>query len=222
MEIGVLVRFDAKDALEEQFANLQKYGFSSCQLCSWVPAVWTDENAAYILSLTEKYGVRISAFWCGWEGPKVWNFYDGPLTLGLVPVEYRAMRVKNLCDGADFAKKLGVTDVVTHMGFIPEDPNDPLFGGFCIAVRTVAQHLKKNGQNLLFETGQETPVTMLRCFERVGTDNLFVNLDTANLIMYGKAIPWMPWISSAAISVISTPRTACIPSMDMIWARKLP
>ena len=30
---------------------------------------------------------------------------------------------------------------------------------------------------------------MLRCFERVGTDNLFVNLDTANLIMYGKANP---------------------------------
>lgn len=189
MEIGVVVRFDAKEALEEQFANLQKYGFASCQLCSWVPEVWTDENAAYILSLTEKYGVRINSFWCGWEGPRVWNFYDGHLTLGLVPVEYRVMRVKNLCDGADFAKKLGVTDVVTHMGFIPEDPNDPLFGGFCIAVRTVAQHLKKNGQNLLFETGQETPVTMLRCFERVGTDNLFVNLDTANLIMYGKANP---------------------------------
>ena len=99
------------------------------------------------------------------------------------------MRVKNLCDGADFAKLLGVTDVVTHMGFIPEDPNDPLFGGFCVAVRTVAQHLQKNGQYLLFETGQETPVTMLRCFEKVGTDNLGVNLDTANLILYGKANP---------------------------------
>ena len=32
-------------------------------------------------------------------------------------------------------------------------------------------------------------MTMLRCFERVGTGNLFVNLDTANLIMYGKANP---------------------------------
>ncbi|MBQ4051082.1 MAG: sugar phosphate isomerase/epimerase, partial [Oscillospiraceae bacterium] len=40
-----------------------------------------------------------------------------------------------------------------------------------------------------FETGQETPVTMLRCFEKVGTDNLAVNLDTANLILYGKANP---------------------------------
>ena len=168
---------------------MRKHDFSSCQLCSWEPALWTKENADLIRFLTEKHGIRISAFWCGWEGPKEWNFYDGPLTLGLVPVEYRAMRVKNLCDGADFAHLLGVTDVVTHMGFIPEDPNDPLFAGFCIAVRTVARHLQKNGQYLLFETGQETPAAMLRCFEKVGTDNLGVNLDTANLILYGKANP---------------------------------
>ena len=99
------------------------------------------------------------------------------------------MRIQQLCDGADFAKKLGITDVVTHMGFIPENPNDPNFAPFCVAVRTVAQHLKNNGQNLLFETGQETPVTMLRCFEKVNVDNLFVNLDTANLILYGRANP---------------------------------
>lgn len=189
MEIGVLVNFKTPETLDSQFANLHKYSFRACQLCSWAPELWTAENAALIRDLTEKYGIRVSAFWCGWEGPKEWNFYNGPLTLGLVPVEYRAMRVKNLCDGADFAKLLGVTDVVTHMGFIPEDPNDPLFGGFCIAVRTVAQHLQKNGQYLLFETGQETPAAMLRCFERVGTDNLGVNLDTANLILYGKANP---------------------------------
>ena len=53
----------------------------------------------------------------------------------------------------------------------------------------MAEHLAKNGQNLLFETGQETPVTLLRCFETVGATNLGVNLDTANLILYGKANP---------------------------------
>ena len=30
---------------------------------------------------------------------------------------------------------------------------------------------------------------MLRCFETVGYDNLGINLDTANLILYGKANP---------------------------------
>ena len=82
-----------------------------------------------------------------------------------------------------------MTDVATHMGFIPENPADPIWMPFCDAVRKVAQHLQKNGQYLLFETGQETPVTMLRCFEVVDCDNLGINLDTANLILYGKANP---------------------------------
>ena len=32
-------------------------------------------------------------------------------------------------------------------------------------------------------------MTMLRCFEVVGMDNLGINLDTANLILYGRANP---------------------------------
>ena len=133
--------------------------------------------------------MELSSFWCGWEGPRVWNFYEGQRTLGLVPPAYRELRIRNLCDGADFARSLGVTDVATHMGFIPENPDDPNFLPLCDAVRTVARHLQENGQWLLFETGQETPVTLLRCFETVGEPNLGINLDTANLILYGKAHP---------------------------------
>ena len=189
MKIGVCVNFNEIEGMSKKFQNLKAEGFDNCQLISWKPELWTDDNLEILKNLTEENGVTISAFWCGWEGPCVWNFYDGQITLGLVPPEYRTMRIKNLCDGADFAKKLGVTNVVTHMGFIPENPNDPQFAPFCVAVRQVAEHLKKNGQYLLFETGQETPVTMLRCFEKVGMDNLGVNLDTANVILYGKANP---------------------------------
>ena len=57
------------------------------------------------------------------------------------------------------------------------------------AVKDIALHLKKNGQNFLFETGQETPVTLRRLIEHVATGNLGINLDPANLIMYGKANP---------------------------------
>ena len=189
MKIGTMLYFNTLEEMEKSFIKLRAFGFASCQLCSWEPEKWTDENADGIRALAEKHGIEISSFWCGWEGPKVWDFYEGQRTLGLVPPEYREMRVKNLCDGADFAHRIGLTDVATHMGFIPECPFDPNFEPLCDAIRTVAQHLKKNGQYLLFETGQETPVTMLRCFEQVGMDNLGVNLDTANLILYGKANP---------------------------------
>ena len=189
MRIGVCVNLTDIEGMSKKFEDLLAQGFDNCQLISWSPPLWTDENAERLNELTARFGVAISAFWCGWEGPARWNFYEGQKTLGLVPPEFREMRVKNLCDGADFAKKLGVKNVVTHMGFIPENPNDPEFIPFCDAVRIVSAHCGKNGQNLLFETGQETPVTMLRCFETVGTDNLGVNLDTANLILYGKANP---------------------------------
>lgn len=186
-----MISFDSSNIseLERKFSDVAAFGMDNCQLCSWEPAVWTDELAKKISSLSGKYNIEISSFWCGWEGPKTWNFYDGQRTLGLVAPEYRSMRIRNLCDGADFAKKLGVTDVVTHMGFIPENPLDSNFIPLCVAIREVAEHLKKNGQYLLFETGQETPVTMIRCFEEVRCDNLGVNLDTANLILYGKANP---------------------------------
>ncbi len=189
MKIGVCVSFTEMDAMSKKFDNLIKEGFDNCQLVCWNMSLFTEENAKTLKSLAEEKGITISAFWCGWTGPTVWDFYEGQTTLGLVPTEYREERIKNLQDGSDFAKLLGVENVVTHMGFIPENPNDKEFIPFCDAVRKVAEHCKNNGQYLLFETGQETPVTMLRCFETVGCDNLRVNLDTANVILYGKANP---------------------------------
>lgn len=189
MKIGTCVILDEMNKMAHKFELLQNNGFNTCQLLGWNPSIWTKENADRLKTMLEEHGITVSAFWCGWSGPKTWDFYGGQVTLGLVPPEYRQMRIQELCSGADFACRLGITDIVTHMGFIPENPYDPNFNSFCVAVRTVAQHLEENGQYLLFETGQETPVTMLRCFEEVKMDNLRVNLDTANLILYGKANP---------------------------------
>ena len=111
----------------------------------------------------------------------------GPQTLGLVPPEYRAMRLKELKNGADFAAKIGVSDIITHVGFLPEVPCDPNFMATVEALRDLCRYLEPRGQNFLFETGQETPVTMLRAIERIEYKNVGVNFDTANLILYGKA-----------------------------------
>ncbi|HTS69302.1 MAG TPA: sugar phosphate isomerase/epimerase family protein, partial [Terriglobia bacterium] len=90
---------------------------------------------------------------------------------------------------SDFAKRLEVPALHSHFGFIPEDPNDPNYQPTVAALREVATHVKGNGQMLLMETGQETPITMLRAITDAGVDSLFVNLDCANLILYGKGNP---------------------------------
>ena len=188
MNVGIIISHSA-EGMREKFANASAQGFHHCQLTSWNPALWTDEKMEELKQLTAEYDVEITAFWCGWAGPKRWNFTEGPETLGIVPVAYRGMRVQNLLDGAAFADKLGIKDVVTHMGFIPENMTDPNYPGVVAAVKVIALDLKRREQNLLFETGQETPVVLLRLFEEINTGNLYVNLDPANLMMYGKANP---------------------------------
>ena len=40
---------------------------------------------------------------------------------------------------------------------------------------------------IYFETGQETPTTLIRAIKDIATGNVFINCDLANLLMYGKA-----------------------------------
>ncbi|MBE7030695.1 MAG: sugar phosphate isomerase/epimerase [Ruminococcaceae bacterium] len=187
MKLGVLVGL--KEDMREDFSRLNEMGIFTCQLCGWNTALYTDEVAQNVVSAAKEYGIEITAFWCGWSGPMAWNFVDGPATLGLVPAAYRYARMDELKQGSDFTKKIGVTDMITHVGFLPENPSTSEYGEVVAAIRYVAEYCRANGQYFLFETGQETPVTLLRTIERVGTGNLGINLDPANLILYGKGNP---------------------------------
>ena len=175
--------------VDENFKHAYDLGFKSCQLICWNKELFTDEIAEAVKAAVAKYDLTISTFWCGWSGPTAWNFTEGPQTLGLVPECYRFQRMQELMLGSDFAKKLGVDKVATHVGFLPENPSTEHYRSVVAAIRVVADHCKKNGQCFLFETGQETPVTLLRTIQDVGTGNLGINLDPANLILYGKANP---------------------------------
>jgi sugar phosphate isomerase/epimerase len=171
------------------FEKLTALGFSTCQLNCWEQARFTPQTAAEVKAEAARTGIEISAVWCGWEGPAVWNFLQGPLTLGIVPAQYRAQRLAMLMRGAEFTAWLGVRDMVTHVGFIPEDPNLAQYSEVIAALKQIAGRCRELGLRFLFETGQETPVTILRAIEDIGLDNVGVNLDPANLILYGKANP---------------------------------
>jgi len=185
-KIGVITALEAdKPGLK----RVSEFGLSVCQLFSQDPKLWTDENAQRVRDESEQTGVSITAFSAGWPGPQVWDLLEGPETLGVVPKKYRAERVEVLKRAAEFAKLLGVPALQTHIGFVPENPSSPLFDEVVVAVREIALHLEKLGLEFWFETGQETPVTMLRLIKVVGTSNLGINFDPANLILYGKGNP---------------------------------
>ncbi len=187
LKLGVIVSLT--DGPEGAIEKVASYGLPTCQVSCWDVALYTDERAHQLRTAAQAARIEITTLWAGWPGRKVWNFVEGPTTIGIVPPETRDERVRALKRGADFARTLGVPSITTHAGFIPENPSDPLYPGVVDALRDVARYCRERGLQFWFETGQETPTTLLRVIEDVGTDNLGVNLDPANLLMYGKANP---------------------------------
>jgi sugar phosphate isomerase/epimerase len=186
MEIGVINSISNGGKC---FDRVTQFGLNVCQLVSWDMSQCTTEIADTVKAEAAASGVRICGMWAGVPGPAEWNFKKGPVTLGLVPPEYRRERVDALKKWADFAVRIGAPSIVTHAGFIPENLTDPLFQGVIDAIREVAEYCEKLGIGFWFETGQETPVVLLRTIEHVGMENMGVNLDPANLILYGKGNP---------------------------------
>ena len=186
-KIGVLIVLRPDTDIDAEFKKVKDFGCECCQVSVWDTSLYTDENAKGLVEAAKKYDVEISTLWAGWSGPKEWNFTGGPMTLGIVPPEYRMKRTEEILMGAAFAAKIGAPRVATHAGFLPENINDPQYFGIIATLRAIAAECKKLGICFLFETGQETPITLLRVIEEIGLDNLGINMDTANLILYGKA-----------------------------------
>jgi sugar phosphate isomerase/epimerase len=184
MRLGIILGIPTQpDAAIQRVHDL---GFPTCQVGVRDTG---DEAAANLRRALDRHGVEATSAVSTGPGPEVYDFYQGPLTIGLVPRAYRQQRIAHMKQVSDFAVKAGIPAVQGHCGFIPENPNDPAYQEAVEAIRTVAAYCRQQGQKFRCETGQETPITLVRAIRDVGLDNVGVNFDAANLILYGKANP---------------------------------
>src|SRR5713101_1593576 len=184
LRLGLIIGI-GKDP-DAAMGKVHELGLPTCQ-------VFVDEIEAELTgrlrAALNKFQVEATSLVVGGPGKELWDFYQGPLTIGLVPRETRDARIAHIKKASDFAKQCGIAAVQTHCGFIPENPNDPVYKETVTAMREIATYCKHNGQDFRYETGQETPITLVRAIQDVGLDNQGVNFDLANLILYGKANP---------------------------------
>ncbi len=79
--------------------------------------------------------------------------------------------------------------IALHVGFVPEDKSDPDYIAVREMVRRVADHAAKNHQTFALETGQEPAHVLLDFIHDVGRENVGINFDPANMILYGTGDP---------------------------------
>ena len=187
MKIGLLV--DIKDNFEEKIRHAKSLGFDFGQLVVWDMDFYTEENLQNLKKLLSELDFTVTDLWCGWSEPVIWKHPDKYTTLGLVPKEYRAKRLEELRRGAKFAYDLGVKNIITHTGYIPDAPSAEAHVGVVESLKILCSELKERGQTFAFETGEELPITLAIMINEIGLDNVFVNFDPANLLSSGRANP---------------------------------
>jgi sugar phosphate isomerase/epimerase len=110
-------------------------------------------------------------------------------TVGFIPTPTRAERERRTLAVSDFAARLGVGSIACHVGFVPEDAADPDYVAVCDLVRRICDHAASHGQTFALETGQERAEVLRHFIADVNRDNLRINFDPANLILYGTGEP---------------------------------
>jgi sugar phosphate isomerase/epimerase len=185
--LGVFASIDAGLGVKLEVAH--ELGVPTIQLHAPHKSTRTKQHAEQFLAQLKKLGMRISVVFGGFEGESYADIPTVSRTVGLVPPETRAERLAEMKEIADFARLLGVDAVGLHIGFVPHDTADPLHVEVVGVTRELCDHCKSNGQNVHLETGQESADTLLEFLGEVGRDNLFVNFDPANMILYGCGEP---------------------------------
>ncbi len=188
MELGVIVLINEKTDINKSFKDVAELGIRTCQVSCTAECIIDKLRPKDIKKASEEFGIKISSFFLTFEGQIYNRTTEGASTVGFIPEQYRTKRIKLAEKFSDMIYEIGIKSITSHVGFIPNDEKSPLYLRFVPAMKRLVEYCRRNGQTFCFETGQELPSTLKRIIVDIG-DNAYVNLDPANLILYGMAHP---------------------------------
>ena len=185
---GIFTSID--EGLGAGLDSVKELGVSTVHLHAPGRDFRTPEKTAEIKDQFAAAGIEISVVFAGFPDDDYTTPEIAQQTVGLVPLDRREHRLGETLAIADFAAALGVDAVGMHLGFVPEAPSDsglsPRSSRLCARCAIIA-----GGMASIFtlETGQETAAELLTFIEAVDRENLAVNFDPANMILYQAGPP---------------------------------
>ncbi|RXH54659.1 sugar phosphate isomerase/epimerase family protein [Granulicella sibirica] len=207
LELGLV--FWAEQNSAGSLGQLKSFGLTAGQLgvppefvCKGAVEDWSSGLIAGDFAMTSAV--------CSYKGEDYADLATIHRSVGFTTPEYRSERIARTKEVADFGHALGIGAVSCHLGFIPNDPTEKLYVDLRDLTREICDHCAGNGQNFVLETGQESAEILLAFIANVERDNLKVNFDPANMIMYQSGDPMvaLEMLSPHVISVHCKDATA--------------
>jgi L-ribulose-5-phosphate 3-epimerase len=136
-----------------------------------------------------EFEVSISSAVCSYMGEDYSNLETVHKTVGFTTEALRAERIERTKTVSKFAHALGISALSCHIGFIPSDPREALYRDLCDLTRLLCDSCGNHDQDFVLETGQESAEVLHSFIHKVDRQNLKVNFDPANMILYRAGDP---------------------------------
>ena len=188
MQIGTLIR--CAQITEERLAFFQEIGLNCIQLGGvfeeyLAPTDEARKKSEDLLALLAKYGIAVPTMFLSYPNQNWANPREG---IGIVPAATRAERMIISCRLMEWCKRYNINSVTCHVGFVPEERNE-FYERFILDMRQLARFAAAMGQEFLFETGTETASHLKQTIDDIGENNVGVNFDPANMLIYNNGDP---------------------------------
>jgi L-ribulose-5-phosphate 3-epimerase len=190
MEVGVfLASLGVKDTVEA-IKKAKELGIGIVQFHGAVRRIYYDQGRTdEVRKALEGNSVTASAACAGYAGESYRDIQAVKETVGLTNPATLEERIEETKRFADFASELGIPILTTHIGVIPEDRSSEDYRRLLGTIGLVADYCKSKSVTFAMETGQESAAVMVDFMNDLGSDNVKINFDPANMILYDSGDP---------------------------------
>ena len=207
--VGVFASID--EGLGVDLDVARELGVTTIHLHAPSPSSRTPAAAQQFSARLAKLGIQVTVVFAGFEGESYADIPTVQRTIGLVPEATRQKRVQDLKNIIDFTELLEVDTTGLHIGFVPHDATCSEYAALIETTRDVCDYAAQKNIYIHLETGQEPAEVLLEFLHNVDRNNLRVNFDPANMILYGCGEP------IAALKTIGS-YVRSIHCKDAIWS----
>lgn len=147
------------------------------------------QDAGLIVKTAKAGGLEVSATCIGFAGEDYSSIQNIAQTGGYMPDHEWKRRLAKTIAVADLTVKLGTKLLAAHIGFVPHNSSDAKYAVMVERLQRICSELAQRGLTLVMETGQEKAEALMQFIAAVGCDNIAINFDPANMILYGVSEP---------------------------------
>ncbi|TVQ51699.1 MAG: sugar phosphate isomerase/epimerase [Phycisphaerales bacterium] len=186
------------------------------------PLIHEPDRWAGVFDVLEKQGIEVVSGMMAMAGEDYTSLESIARTGGVRPDATWEANREHVARIAEQAAEHDINLVTFHAGFLPESNGD---GERLVMLRRLAEiadHFATRSVDIAFETGQESAATLLAVLDELDRQNVGVNFDPANMILYGTGDP-IEALRRLAINVRQIHiKDATSPAAPGAWGTEVP